>query len=872
MKSLCDVAAIGLLYAFICDRYDPSLLWNATTLTGGDAASWYQSVVHLRELLSEGRVFGWDQHNFFGYPHFQYYFVPPFLLAVLLGTVLPLTVALKLVTAAGVAALPLAVYTALRCMRYPFPVPLIGVWASAVFLFHERWTMFGGNVLSTLAGEFSYSIAFALMAAFMGLLHRGMEQRRHLIANALLLGFIGLTHAFVFLVAAAMPLYFLWSRQSFRTHFSYVAALYALAFLVMAFWVVPMLVQYGYTTPINMIWRFYETRELLHGIHYEILALAGVALVAARFAGRRHHANFFLYMLAVATALYFAATALRIADIRFFPPLLFFALLLIVDAAACWMGSVPRHRTTIFAGAVVLTVLAGGAWIYAPGAQGPDWYRWNYSGYEAKQAHRDGTLEGLKSLLRAGRDAPRVAWEKAEYNSRWGSDRVFENLPLLVGRRSTEGVHYASALLSKEITWMHGEYSLHTASPEPLIYGHYNIDALPARFRMFNIQEFIAASPEITHLMSESGHFLALGRAGPYTVFRLRESSGGYVETPQYRPQLALTANENWRRRFYAWFRRAESLDVPLVSAHGVSGAHRARYFSHGQVRLDDYGVAHGVNRKPVPRATVSGVRVENDRIRFRTDRPGEPHIVKVAFSPNWRARGGEPIFLVSPGLMLIHPQTAEVEIYYARHWSERLGAVLSGAGLALMMFAARRNRWQRWIGAAAASQCAAAAERVRLPLVVLVCVGALALGIWSYQAKQRVFADYMTGNRLAALNKEAALVYYRRAATDENVRTLDNADVPMALYALGRTYFELERHEAAQEPLERLLHAYPMWMYAHEVHWYLGEIARKKGQAGAAVEHYRACMRIDAHSPYYERCRKQVMEALLRPRRLGDG
>ena len=39
---------------------------------------------------------------------------------------------------------------------------------SLIFLFNESYTMFGGNLLSTLAGEFSYSLALALFVFFLG--------------------------------------------------------------------------------------------------------------------------------------------------------------------------------------------------------------------------------------------------------------------------------------------------------------------------------------------------------------------------------------------------------------------------------------------------------------------------------------------------------------------------------------------------------------------------------------------------------------------------------------------------------------------------------------------------------------------------------
>ena len=38
--------------------------------------------------------------------------------------------------------------------------------------------MWGGNIPSTLAGEFAFSLGFALAVLFMGVLHRAIERRR----------------------------------------------------------------------------------------------------------------------------------------------------------------------------------------------------------------------------------------------------------------------------------------------------------------------------------------------------------------------------------------------------------------------------------------------------------------------------------------------------------------------------------------------------------------------------------------------------------------------------------------------------------------------------------------------------------------------
>ncbi|MCI0410393.1 MAG: hypothetical protein L0191_17830, partial [Acidobacteria bacterium] len=165
---------VGLAWAFLLYHFKPSLLWLNTMISGGDTPSFLRPVHHLRDvLLPAGNPQGWDLGNLGGYAPYQFYFLPPSLAIIALSTVIPLNVAFKLVTAAGTFLLPLTTMLALRGLGYVSPVPGLGAVASLIFLFNEGNSMWGGNIQSTLAGEFAFSLAFSLAVLFLGLLYRG---------------------------------------------------------------------------------------------------------------------------------------------------------------------------------------------------------------------------------------------------------------------------------------------------------------------------------------------------------------------------------------------------------------------------------------------------------------------------------------------------------------------------------------------------------------------------------------------------------------------------------------------------------------------------------------------------------------------------
>ena len=68
--------------------------------------------------------------------------------------------------------------------------------ATIPFLFDRSFNIYGGNLLSTMAGEFANSLGLTFAVVFFGVAARGMETGRHRGAAAALLALAGLTHLF----------------------------------------------------------------------------------------------------------------------------------------------------------------------------------------------------------------------------------------------------------------------------------------------------------------------------------------------------------------------------------------------------------------------------------------------------------------------------------------------------------------------------------------------------------------------------------------------------------------------------------------------------------------------------------------------------
>ena len=162
----------------------------------------------------------------------------------------PYGVALKVVAVLGVLALPVAAYGTARLGGVAFPGPALAAVATVPFLFDRSFNIYGGNLMSTMAGEFAYSLGLVGAVVYIGVAARGMPSGRHRVLAGVLLAVTGLTHlfsAFLALVAtgalfAVLP----WRREAVWARLRWTAVTGALGAALSAWWVLPFWWNRGY--------------------------------------------------------------------------------------------------------------------------------------------------------------------------------------------------------------------------------------------------------------------------------------------------------------------------------------------------------------------------------------------------------------------------------------------------------------------------------------------------------------------------------------------------------------------------------------------------------------------------------------------------
>jgi hypothetical protein len=262
LETWVGVGVVVACCVFVLVQLQPDLLLRNTTTAGGDTGAHVWWPAYLRDhLLGQGRIAGWAPDWYAGFPAGQFYFPLPALLIVALDTLLPYSIAFKLVTALGAIALPAAAYVFGRGLRAPSPAPALFAVGATIFLFFKgdpgtaveatqiagNQHIMGGNLASNFAGEYSFTLALALGLFFLGALAYSLDHRRRMWLPAVLLGATVFSHLVVamFVVVGAV---IVWLVRRPRRNLGTVAAIGGVGALLTAVWTLPLLATLGYTT------------------------------------------------------------------------------------------------------------------------------------------------------------------------------------------------------------------------------------------------------------------------------------------------------------------------------------------------------------------------------------------------------------------------------------------------------------------------------------------------------------------------------------------------------------------------------------------------------------------------------------------------
>jgi hypothetical protein len=465
------------------------LVFDRTTPTGGDMGAHVWGPAFLRDqLLPNWQLNGWSMDWYAGMPVYRFYMVVPALAIVALDTLLPYGVAFKLVVVAGLVTLPFCCWAFGRLARFRYPLPELFAFAGLAFALDESFSIYGGNLKSTMAGEFSFSIALSLMILGFGLLVRSMETGRLRCWTAIVLALAIVSHGIVaiytVLGAAVIVLVVVLGRHAQSKRLVHGLSIGGAVVLLSAWWIGPFVGNHQYMTDMKYGSRPDGANDSFFDMFFPLTApldfiVTGLAIVGfVSCIARRQLAGTALGITALCTValVYLTQDSLPVIGLLWNPRLLPFLYLLryllmmvgavevVLWAINAWRDRSARREVGWLAGSLTVAgvglsvlVVLGFMFEVLPGdgrrvfhdpakpvyawgpfrktasgenALGDGWARYNFLGYEGRP-HYPEYYDVVQTMAQIGRDegCGRVTWENSGDNGDYGTTMALMLLP-----------------------------------------------------------------------------------------------------------------------------------------------------------------------------------------------------------------------------------------------------------------------------------------------------------------------------------------------------------------------------------------------------------------------------------------------------------
>ncbi len=659
----------------------PPPLFEANTPTGGDMGAHVMlPKIVAEELLPTGRIMGWSNDWYAGFPVLYFYFPLPTLAIVLLDVLLPYGVAFKLVTIAGLLALPAATYYFTRSLGYGRLVAAMATIAGSAYVFMESFAIFGANIKSTMAGEFSFGWGFAFMLLYLGTVIRDVRRGQGLrLRSMVLLGLTALSHIVPVIIAVIATIPLLLRRSGPRI----VTASWVGGLAVSAFWALPFLANFFSDLTSDMNWS--PLTEMLGegrapGVastplpdeFIPVLALGLIGVVWTLL--RRDDVVPLIWVSALSFVAYRLIPEFESATILYngrLLPFWFFGLFvfaglaagLAVVAVSRWLPY--RRENRAIAGALAGVLMVGATVVAIHDS--PGWIRYNFTGYEGKPgfAEYEALLETVDQL-----PPGRVMWEASSDLNKYGTTMALMLLPYWTGDHpSMEGLYFESSVTTPFHFLNASEVSAGPSNPvRGLAYRSLDFDRAIAHLELYDVRYYISISERATDLARLNPSLTEVAQSEPFTVFELPQSE--LVDPAAYQP-VVWDGGGEFLDAALDWYDDIDNLDK-WVAADGPPNWPRVTDLAELEVVATPIDLDESA---PV----VTDVVLDGHHIEFTTTAIGVPHLVKVSYFPNWVATGADGPYRVAPALMLVVPTQSEVELNFGRTGAEVLGMGLSG-------------------------------------------------------------------------------------------------------------------------------------------------------------------------------------------------
>jgi len=682
------------LYGFLIKTIPWHLVFSNTMVSGGDMGSHNYVAWYSHEIFP--KLKWWSPDWYTGFPFL--YFYPPLLyyLNDILSFIIPFNVAFKIITLLGTLLLPLAVYLCLHLLDFQFPIPSLGAVLSLGYLFLEKFSIYGGNIPSTLAGEFSFSFGFALFFIFIGLLFRDLKKKSPSFLTIIILGLMVLVHPFSVIVAILVGgLIFLGAifwREAKKT-FWLLIKIFGLAFSLTAFWSLPFIALLGYASKMNWT-KVINLEEIFPSslIIFEILA--GIALIYALIKRERRILSLVYIMIASFIPFLFLNHS-SIWNTRFLPFILMTSLMITAYGLGSWfkdLGTLLARRKpnkelrqSLIASFLVILFSLYFLIIYLPATITyiPFWLKWNYEGFERKTS-----WSGIEQLFVYLKTLPqgRIMWEyRGEYD-KFGTPRILENLPIWTDHSTFEGLLIESSISGYFHFINQAETTkTPTAAIAGMQYPSFNFENGIKHLQLFGAQYFLAFTPEIKQLADQ--YLVKLKDINEFNVYQVPHS-----ELVSLIPQIELKSkNKKWLDESINWYKEMDFSKFLVFYQNKIEFEEIRTFASLRTFFLAPLEITNSLKSNFQSEGTITIKEIKKDSLTFKTENLYQPHLVKITYFPGWKVIGGKGPYLISPSFMMVIPIQKEVTLQFGYNLWDKIGMIMFLIGLIIVILITRK-------------------------------------------------------------------------------------------------------------------------------------------------------------------------------------
>jgi hypothetical protein len=655
-------------------------LFIANTPTGGDMGAHVYLPQFLQDtLLPAGRLFGWSNDWYAGFPALYFYFPLPALTTVALNAILPYGVAFKITTIVGLVTLPWALYYFIRCLGFSRLVSAIAGAVASTYVFMESFSIFGANIKSTLAGEFSFGWSVAASLVYLGMVVKDTREGRGFTPRAgIALAVTAFTHVVTTMVVVIVSLPLLLRKRGTRT----VVRSWVIGFAIAAFWALPLGIRLlqGMTTDMNwspvrgLLGDTFSPGTIATPLPNEFIPVFAVGLIGVVWTLLRRDDVAVLLAMTVLPVIGYWYLQLEGVELRtlyngrllpyWFLGVFIFAGIAIGLGVRALARYLPDRARNVPVLATVVMVLVANVTL-AGVTQAPSWVSLNFRGFEGREAFGE-----YIALMETVDELPdgRIMWEPhSPEMGKYGTPLALMLLPYWSeGHPSMEGLYFESSLTTPFHFLNTAELAERPSKPvRGLNYRDLDFPRGIAHLQMYDVDYYLAWTDQAADLARIEG-LEEIGASEPWVIFRVPESPLVEIATMQpavYEGELAfdeaaLEWYDDWQNMDH-WMVEDGPEEWPRVA--GVDD----RLALETQYDTADLEVTDAV--------------LEDDRISFTTNAVGVPHLVKVSYFPAWRAKGAEGPFHAAPSLMVVVPTQEDVVIEFVNGVPENVGLALSG-------------------------------------------------------------------------------------------------------------------------------------------------------------------------------------------------